>query len=395
MLCSGQTPRLLREGLAVGASLIVCLALVETGSYLLSRNNERRSLGGRNFMYDLPAKARLLQWDRPRKSLEIPNSQGALPVINPNPVSRIRMPFEASDHSREVHPIRGYFGLLTNGRTRAVLAVAGTGQPIYDVVESTDGAARRTTLNPRPERRKKHLLLLGCSFVFGPGLMDSETLASQLALRAPLYRAYNYGVSAMGPGDVLKLMRGKDIAAEVPERGGWALYFHINEHFRRIEPRLSQLGWPRSYFREGPGPSLLGGGLLEQEFPWRARFLGLLGGVQILKLLKLDFPWTVDEHAVRLAALIYREMKREYERQLPGGRFAVVVHPLGARTPLLSEYLDYFEVPYLVYDGLTWPKVVDGPVRLSLYDAHPSAATNRLLAKLLARDLGLDGKPRR
>ncbi|MEQ1877448.1 MAG: hypothetical protein ABL958_12450, partial [Bdellovibrionia bacterium] len=55
------------------------------------------------------------------------------------------------------------------------------GSIVYSVHPSTDSLGRRTTVFDSTRARKKHLIFFGCSFTWGEGVEDFETLPSQIA----------------------------------------------------------------------------------------------------------------------------------------------------------------------------------------------------------------------
>ncbi|MEK7794954.1 MAG: hypothetical protein AAB353_10505 [Candidatus Hydrogenedentota bacterium] len=62
------------------------------------------------------------------------------------------------------------------------------GQTVFDVRYRTDAYGRRIT--PSPDGADRFLVFFGCSFVFGEGIAEDETLPAQTARLLPRVRAY-------------------------------------------------------------------------------------------------------------------------------------------------------------------------------------------------------------
>jgi len=73
-------------------------------------------------------------------------------------------------------------------------------QTAYDVTIRTDEfSRRRSTRNQSEEESAKHAIFMGCSFTFGQGVNDWETLPSQFADNTDGHVAHNYGLGGYGP----------------------------------------------------------------------------------------------------------------------------------------------------------------------------------------------------
>ena len=46
---------------------------------------------------------------------------------------------------------------------------------------------------------QRYALFLGCSYTFGDGVGDSETLPAPFGARAPAYHVYNFATTGYGP----------------------------------------------------------------------------------------------------------------------------------------------------------------------------------------------------
>jgi len=90
-------------------------------------------------------------------------------------------------------------GIKPNGMMRAKLDYKD--HKVFDVVYNTDQFGRRITpsVNYDVENFKKFAIFLGCSFVWGVGVENNQTIPFEYSKIHPEYHVYNYGI----PGPAL------------------------------------------------------------------------------------------------------------------------------------------------------------------------------------------------
>ncbi len=103
------------------------------------------------------------------------------------------------------------------------------------------GANGQRVVPLRPERGPA-LLLFGCSYTFGHGLADEQTIAAQIQKARPEWRVFNCGALAYGTAQSWLAMRrcSEPAASEVA-------YVFIDDHLRRDS---ADRGWLRQFPRE-------------------------------------------------------------------------------------------------------------------------------------------------
>ena len=168
-----------------------------------------------------------------------------LPKLNPN--------IRASQHSGtytnpkffiQPDPNLGY-------RPRANVTVTSKrqfvdGEVIYDVTYSTDSFNRRIVPIDSLENRNKFILTFGCSFTFGEGVNDDQTLAYNLGKNLEGFMPYNYGFCGYGPQQMLAKLQSGDLIDEIDQPQGIALV--IGAHFERAIGTMSVFnGWGRNF----------------------------------------------------------------------------------------------------------------------------------------------------
>ncbi len=127
------------------------------------------------------------------------------------------------------HPRVGY-KLLPN-ETFKVRASRGD-NIIYDVTYTSDADGRRIT--PQHPNAKTAVVLLGCSFTFGHGLNDKDTMPWKLGeILGDEYQVYNLGYSGYGTHNMLGIIEG-----DLPDLSKYdkiqTFFISIEDHPRRI-----------------------------------------------------------------------------------------------------------------------------------------------------------------
>jgi len=100
---------------------------------------------------------------------------------------------------------------------------------IYDVIYSVD----RNGLRASPmQGAGKPVFFFGCSFTFGEGVNDNETLPVSFSALSGT-RAINFGISGNSPNSILRMLE-LDFPLKVePESPGSIVYVAIPDHIRR------------------------------------------------------------------------------------------------------------------------------------------------------------------
>jgi len=267
-----------------------------------------------------------------------------------------------------------------------------TGETVIDVVKTTDSYARRTTRVPAAENRDRFLLLFGGSFVWGWGTEDSDTLASQLAAQTHRFIPYNYGVEGHGPAEMLVKLQSQTLADEIEPREGLLLYIFTDPDVTRSigtsEEMAILTGPNKPYFHLTEDGRVERRGTFATGRPWRTWLFRWFGSSQLLGLLDVRLPLALrDEHYDYTAALL-AEARDEFQRQFPGQRFAVVIHPESDGDPDMPRALAARGVETLdiatLYERRN-PELIVAPG-----DNHPNLEANRRIARHLVEVLDLE-----
>ena len=250
---------------------------------------------------------------------------------------------------------------------------------LWDVSYSTDEFGRRTTIRQDYDGQQKHAVFFGCSYLFGEGSTDAETIPSQFAKLQPEYHAYNYGVPGFGTQHMLALLESDRIRNEVVEQSGIAVYLYLQEiHESRVIGGMQEFlsfapNYP-FYELESDGTPVRRGDFASGRVLTNA-FYRIAAASNFVRVLGLSFPARSDSH-YRLTASLILQSRRLYQQQFPESDFVVVAW-YGTKTPTL-QYLE--EAGVSVCYPLSRPDH-GAPNMEYAGDGHPTPLANRFCAE--------------
>lgn len=222
--------------------------------------------------------------------------------------------------------------------------------------------------------------LLGCSFAFGYGLADDQTLAAVLqAALGPTDHVRSLSVRGWGPHQLLADLQSGRIAPVPGIAPGWVIYWAIPDHVQRAAGK-------RHWARRGPRFELDGGELTRQgnfdgvaRLPRAQALAARLRGRSALArrvLEKANASTNVREEDLDRWMAIVEELRVEVTSWDPEPRFLVLLRRNGASAEALATRLSKAGIeildPLRGADGsaeATWCEAIHAR------DKHPSAAS--------------------
>jgi hypothetical protein len=301
--------------------------------------------------------------------------------------------FTEETHPSDFNKMDAVLGCLPGADLR-IVATKKTkdGRLLFSAAYSIDGNRRRITPVEETHARNSFMVFFGCSFMFGQGLNDNQTLPYFLARELPCYRPYNYGFIGYGPQQMLAKLETKHFPIEIREKRGIAFYGYMGQpvigHIDRAVGTLHVHGWTK-YF---PYYYLDENGVLQQNGsfmtgrPLRSKLFNILRHTAIVRVLKLNYPFHINDDDVKLTAKIIEESKKAFVAQFPGSGFYVIIFP-GAdphTTEKLISALRTAGINYLDYSRLQEFSQEDYRIA---GDEHPSEKWNERLAQIIAGDV--------
>ncbi len=183
---------------------------------------------------------------------------------------------------------------------------------IYEQNYKIDSFSRRET-HADTIAKDKFIAVAGCSFAFGYGVKDYETLSYFLQQQMPGYEAYNYGVSGYGTQHLLLQTREKITSKEIKQKQGVLVYFFIDNHLNRLvgSRRIIKLwgeNFPYFFLDNDKKPHQ--NGTFKTGRKWKTLFYKVLTNSAIVDILDLEIPLSISVDDFKLAATVIKESKK-------------------------------------------------------------------------------------
>jgi hypothetical protein len=260
------------------------------------------------------------------------------------------------------------------------------------VTYTTTPDGRRTVPVPDGGSRGRFLLFFGCSYTFGYGLNDGETLPAYAAPLAPGYRPYNFGFIGYGPQHMYCQLAEKDALGAVGEGTGTAVYVYLSDHVHRLigSTDLFNLWMEDHPYLHLSGGELVHDGSFEQGRPLTSMWQRFVWARRRISPLP---PRSVpDDGDCRLLARVVSESERVLKARKPGSRLVVLLYPDPDGEASLTDRVagELKKEGVAVLDGRgVFP--TDGAHFFP--DNHPRAEANRKMAEFLAAFLEEETPP--
>ncbi|MGA7909159.1 MAG: hypothetical protein WCA16_17265 [Candidatus Sulfotelmatobacter sp.] len=269
---------------------------------------------------------------------------------------------------------------------------------LFDVKYSIDSDGLRAAPPYRKDQSAGSILFFGCSFTFGEGLKDDETLPYQVGMQSQgRYRTFNFGVGGYGPEQMLAAIERGMVTRLVDTPPRYAYYVALPGHVWRVAGKVTWGGQAPRYVLGTDGTVHLAGNLKDR--PSLAARMGITRGVRqlnksaIWRMLSMRDSHISDDD-LRLYFAVVRRSKDLLTAQYPGIQFRVILwvnqadpedrpvyekmqngfRQMGIPVGLVEEILPGYGTDQLKYV-------------LSSADHHPNALANLLLAQHILYDV--------
>jgi hypothetical protein len=275
----------------------------------------------------------------------------------------------------------------------------GEGTEIFSAEYCFDGQGYRITPVDDAHGRDTAALFFGCSFAFGYGVHQHESLPAQFSKLCPAVFPYNFAVPGYGPQHLWLQLHELGVMKDISQSQGVVLYGFIDEHINRLvgeETLVKRWGWwlPRLKITE---ESIMPQGLMGNPDDLRPQWQNILSGFHvgrfILNRVSL-LPSKQDDlkQNFRVLAMLLAHVKRLLMEEHPGFELIVFAYPGSKLAPHMAEDLKTIDIPFLDYSEIYNEKQDD--LDLLFYrdmpggvTGHPKAPAYADLAARLADDL--------
>ena len=284
------------------------------------------------------------------------------------------------------HPILGSYPTPS----RQFRSIKKKGEDVlYDVSYSIDEHSRRVTPGQTAGTREQYFLFFGCSFTFGEGVEDNETLPYYVSQMASQFHVYNYGFHGYGTHQMLARINEMNLRQEVKEKDGIAVYVFIPHHIQRALGAMSVTGvWGGQgpYYTTDPDGKITRKGTFESGRPIQTWLFKTIMKTSIARYFKLDYPPVITDEHLEFIKKIILASREGLKVKLGLKDFVVLFFPGISYNPLIPM-LDRAGIKYLDYGKMDVQKLTGGLDTVG--DAHPSRYVYKLVADRLVRDLNL------
>lgn len=259
----------------------------------------------------------------------------------------------------------------------------GTDHYIFNVRFTTDSYSRRVT----PGHFKgadKYALFFGCSFTFGDGLNDNQTLPYFFQSSHRQYKSYNYAFNSYTTTHMLAHLNRPDFLQEVKEKEGIAFYIFYNGHLERNIPSLSWgRSWDGNYLVYNKN-SLEKTGIIKQKETMKYWLFKAVKEMAFMNLFQINYPLKITNQHLEKTADIIEEAYHIYTQKFGNNNFVVLVYP-GSKLPLLvQQRLNMLNIQILNYADLFTLQQSEYWIK---EDGHPNEKANQRVAQELEIDL--------
>ncbi len=239
----------------------------------------------------------------------------------------------------------------------------------YDTVKiSTNAFGFRDTPLEDSQPRSRYALFFGCSYTFGDGVSDTETIPYHFQANSPNYRAYNYGYMAYSPLHMLALLQQEELKKQIVQKDGFAVFTLINDHLDRVIPATRWISLVKGRFPYLDSKSMTTKGIFANERRLYTSAILETENSGLLRIMNWGYPRTHTRDHYRHLVNIIKKAQEEYIRQFGNENFYVVVFPGNPISPDTRQMFIEDGIKFLDYSGL----MTIQDKMLPFDSAHPS-----------------------
>ncbi len=279
------------------------------------------------------------------------------------------------------HPLVGYTGKASSSvQAKRIL----DGKVLYNARYTMNPQGLRVT--PEHPHARHAVLLFGCSFTFGDGLNDTETIPWQLGQELGAnYRVFNFALSGYGPHHMLAIIQNT-----LPDLSEFdsvsAYYIAIRTHENRAAGlKFEDTDGPR-YVLEHEKAVRAGTFKDRKPFFWEGKYEHLWEKSYIFTFYKAQLArhlgaFNTEEKRFELTRAIITQGAEELHRAYPESTFTTLAYPpeIMQKLPPLPQSIPLIDMEAWFPDFATHPEAYRIPI-----DNHPNALAARLAAKHIA-----------
>jgi sirohydrochlorin ferrochelatase len=260
------------------------------------------------------------------------------------------------------------------------------GKIIYDSIYRTDAHGLRISPPESADGSDDCVLFFGCSFTFGTGVKNEETMPYRVGLAARNhYQVRNFGVGGYGPHHILATVEGSDWLEALRCKPKVAIYQAIPSHANRaVESWHVESDMPGPRYVLAPGGSLLREGNL-RDVRERNLLTRLLSGWPPTRRFLEERDQGIDDETAAVFIALVEAWASSLRQRFP----EISVHVI------YWAHLSNRELPWQRLQDVTVHRIADILPQTDNWEAtyhipgdgHPNAAAHRLIAEYVVREI--------
>lgn len=263
---------------------------------------------------------------------------------------------------------------------------------IYDMAYHLDAHGHRVTPDSLA-KNEKFAAFWGCSFIFGDGLNDNETIPFYFSKNTKTFQGYNFAYSGYGPNQALIKLQHDSLNDMITQTDGIGFYVFMHDHINRTIGSMSNfiMNKGRAPCFEIEGENLIYKGLFKDAYPRRSSIYRKMGENGFCRYFKIGHPFRLNNEHYELTGRVLEEISKEFEKKFHSNKFYIIMYPSISQKDYeadekIIQYLKKKKMKYLDYRKLFNPTAKGYSIP---HDSHPTAFANDVLTKQIIKDLKL------
>jgi len=309
----------------------------------------------------------------------------------PAPQSLDKVEIFCSADYLELHS-SGYSLYKPNFSGQDICRVVGTGETLFTSRYTFDSLGRRLTSLMSEQSSSYHIAFAGCSYTFGHGLPDQDSMPAHFKTLNPKAQVVNLAKLGGSISDLIFHLTVNDTTTDLSSNGVLILSFIGNMHMHRFLVSIRVFG---VWYKYGPAieydeitKKFVYKGITKNVYPIYSRISDFLMASHFFKLLGWDWPnpkkreyYYEYAKAIDFARQLYRQKNKNRE-------LIVMLNPDSRGSRGIIDALEERKIPYLDYTNMPIKKISNKKLFLDR-DGHPSEEYNKILASQISYDLRL------
>ena len=266
------------------------------------------------------------------------------------------------------------------------------GKVVYDVTYTINADGLRIAPPLIVANPASSILFFGCSFTFGEGLSDEQTMPYQTGLQSGgQYPIYDFSLHGYAPNQMLAAIESGKVRQVVHTRPRYIIYSALPDHIARVAGKVPYGKHSPRYLLRSDGSVQLDGHF-DDEAKSRSRlaasFYGQLRKSALYLWIGNIRPGTNDND-LRLMLALVRESRDRLKEEYPEADFHVILwrnfeYEQMTYQKMQAGLADINVPVHLVENILPGYNTNPKQYWLTPENAHPNALANRLIAQYVA-----------